>query len=75
MTLLEDDVADLQDEVQEVETSNALQDDRLNIIDEAVNDNENEINGNKQCKSINVLFLSLVYTILCCYSMKYFDTI
>ena len=53
MTLLEDDVADLQGEVEEVETSieelrtiNALQDDRLNIIDEAVNDNENEINGN-----------------------------
>ena len=53
MTLLEDDVADLQDEVEEVETSieelrtvNALQDDRLNIIDEAVNDNVNEIDGN-----------------------------
>ena len=55
MTLLEDDVADLQDEVEEVETSiqeltldNALQDDRLNIIDVAVNDNQNEINGNEQ---------------------------
>ena len=45
MTLLEDDVADLQDEVEEVETANTLQDDRLNIIDEAVNDNENEVNG------------------------------
>ena len=52
MTLLEDDVADLQDEVEEVETSieelttvNALQDDRLNIIDEAVLNNVNEIDG------------------------------
>ena len=32
--------------IQDLETENALQDDRLNIIDEAVNDNGNEINGN-----------------------------
>ena len=53
VTLLENDVNNIEDEVEEVETSieelrtdNALQDDRLNIIDEAVNNNVNEIDGN-----------------------------
>ena len=45
MTLLENDVTVLQDEVEEVETDNTLQDERLNIIDEAVNRNGNEIDG------------------------------
>ena len=45
MTLLEDDVADLQDEVEEVETSNTLQDERLNTVEEAVIQNVNEIDG------------------------------
>ena len=52
VTLLENDVSTLEDEVEEVETSieelttvNALQDDRLNIIDEAVLNNVNEIDG------------------------------
>ena len=45
MTLLEIDVTALQDEVEEVETDNTLQDERLNIIDEAVNQNGNEIDG------------------------------
>ena len=45
MTLLENDVTTLQDEVEEVETDNTLQDERLNIIDEAVNQNGNEIDG------------------------------
>ena len=39
MTLLENDVTALQDEVEEVETDNTLQDERLNIID------GNEIGG------------------------------
>ena len=46
MTLLEDDVADLQDEVEELETYVTLQDQRLIKVEESVNDNENEINGN-----------------------------
>ena len=45
MALLENDVTALQDEVEEVETDNTLQDERLNIIDEAVNQNGNEIDG------------------------------
>ena len=45
MTLLEDDVADLQDEVEELETYVTLQDQRLINVEESVNDNEYEING------------------------------
>ena len=39
----------METEVQDLETVNALQDDRLNIIDEAVNDNVNEIDGKNTC--------------------------
>ena len=46
MTLLENDVADLQDEVEELETYVTLQDQRLINVEENVNDNENDINGN-----------------------------
>ena len=52
MTLLQDDVADLNDEVEEVETDiqdleteNSLQDQRLNTMEEAVIGNVNEIDG------------------------------
>ena len=45
VTLLEDDVADLQDEVEEVETANTLQNERLNIMEDSINNNENDIDG------------------------------
>ena len=45
MTLLENDVTVLQDEVEEVETDNTLQDERLNTMEEAVIANINEIDG------------------------------
>ena len=50
VTLLEDDVADLQDEVEEVETDNTLQDERLNIMEDSINNNENDIDGKLQFK-------------------------
>ena len=52
MTLLEDDVEDLeggllalQDEVEEVETDINQHDDRLNIMEQEINDNGNDIDG------------------------------
>ena len=45
MTLLEDDVADLQDEVEEVETDNTLQDERFNTVEGNVAENSNDIDG------------------------------
>ena len=45
VTLLKDDVADLQDEVEEVETANTLQDERLSIMEDSINNNENDIDG------------------------------
>ena len=50
VTLLEDDVEDLQDEVEEVETDNTLQDERLNIMEDSINNNENDIDGILQGK-------------------------
>ena len=47
MSTLEDEVEEVETSIEELRTDNALQDDRLNIIDEAVNDNENDIDGNK----------------------------
>ena len=46
MTLLEDDVAYLQDEVEDLETDNTQQDQLLITIQENVNDNAIEIDGN-----------------------------
>ena len=52
MTLLEDDVADLEadnnglrDEVEEVETANTLQDERFNTVEGNVAENSNDIDG------------------------------
>ena len=52
MTLLENDVADLeadinvlQDEVEEVETDNTLQDERFLIVEGNVAENSNDIDG------------------------------
>ena len=45
VTLLEDDVTDLQDEVQELETDNTLQDERFNTVEGNVAKNSNDIGG------------------------------
>ena len=58
MTLLEDDVADLQDELEEVEIDINLHDERLNIMEDSINNNENDIDGKLRDKlhaSINFL--------------------
>ena len=47
MSTLEDEVEEVETSIEELRTANSLQDDRLNIIDEAVNDNVNEIDGNR----------------------------
>ena len=45
VTLLEDDVADLERDVEELRTDNTLQDERLNTIEETVAENANDIDG------------------------------
>ena len=45
MTLLEDDVTDLQDEVEELETDNTLQDERFNTVEGNVAENSNDTDG------------------------------
>ena len=45
MTLLENDVSNLQDDVEEVETDNNLQDERLNTMEIILNENSNDIDG------------------------------
>ena len=47
MSTLEDEVEEVETSIEELTTANALQDDRLNIIDEAVLNNVNEIDGNR----------------------------
>ena len=57
MTLLEDDVADLQDELEELETANTLQDERLNTVDDVINEHNNDINGNQfRCDCLSSLY-------------------
>ena len=57
----------METDIQDLETENSLQDDRLNIIDEAVNDNDNEIDGNtvklctRQVIECCVFLVSFVY--------------
>ena len=48
VTLLEEDVADLQDELEEVEIDINLHDERLNIMEDSINNNENDIDGTLQ---------------------------
>ena len=45
MTLPENDVSNLQDNVEEVETDNNLQDERLNTMELILNENSNDIDG------------------------------
>ena len=45
MTLLEDDVADLESDIEDLITDDDLQDERLNIMEEAVYENGNDIDG------------------------------
>lgn len=45
VTLLEDDVADLQDELEEVETANTLQDQRFDNVEDDISVNAAEIDG------------------------------
>ena len=45
MTLLENDFSNLQDDVEEVETDNNLQDERLNTMEIILNENGNDIDG------------------------------
>ena len=45
VTLLENDVSNLQDDVEEVETDNNLQDERLNTMELILNENGNDIDG------------------------------
>ena len=52
MTLLEDDVADLQDELEEVETANTLQDQRFDNVEDDVSGNSNDIESSYSCTKI-----------------------
>ena len=45
MTLLEDDVADLESDVEDLITDDDLQDERLNTIEEIMNENSKDIDG------------------------------
>ena len=45
VTILENDVSNLEDEVEEVETDITLQDERLNTMEIIVNENSNDIDG------------------------------
>ena len=56
MTLLENDVAVLQDEVEEVETDNTLQDQRFLIVEGNVAGNSDDINGKFWDKNCSDLF-------------------
>ena len=47
MSALADEVEEVETSIEELRTTDALQDDRLNTIDEAVLDNINEIDGNR----------------------------
>ena len=62
MTLLENDVAVLQDEVEEVETANTLQDERFLIVEGNIAGNSDDIDGkfwDKNCTDLlPVLYLS-----------------
>ena len=64
MTLLEDDVTDLQDEVQEMETDINQLDDGLILVEGNVAENSNDIDG----KPVRSLFGN--YTTMCCYSVE-----
>ena len=45
VTVLEESVADLENDMANTESANILQDQRLNIIETDVSDNENDIEG------------------------------
>ena len=47
MSTLEDEVEEVETSIEELTMAYALQDDRLNNIDEAVLNNVNEIDGNR----------------------------
>ena len=64
VTLLENDVTALQDEVEEVETDNTLQDERLNTMEEAVIANVNEIDGNTVFLDSNSIFCCVNVSIM-----------
>ena len=45
VTILEEDVADLESDVADLITDDNLQDERLNIMEESINENGNDIDG------------------------------
>ena len=60
VTLLENDVSNLQDDVEEVETDNNLQDERLNTMEIILNENGNDIDG-KYIAMPSVWYFNLIH--------------
>ena len=63
VTLLEDDVTDLQDEVEELETDNTLQDERFNTVEGNVAENSNDIDGKSYVTFLAISKLYVVHSL------------